>query len=301
MKAGPRAETLDAARATVRDFDAQLQLAKRNLERRQRLVNTDALSKEDFEVAQSTVARTEAARANAQKTLEDLALGTRFEKIETQEATIASLQESIASAQVELEQSEIRSPYDGSIIDRSIHEGAVASPGSNIFVVSEVSQLEAHFGVSPQMMGSLTLSQKLELTVRGVSINATLKSIVPQVDDETRTLQMIASIPQSENVNVMAGDIAKMELKRFHKLDGIWLKTAAVTQGQRGLWECYVVEKSPETGASCVARRSIEVQHSEGDRVLVRGAIHDGDWVVCSAVNRVVDRQVVNPIERESK
>ena len=298
MKAGPRAEVLDAARATVRDFDAQLDLAKKNLERRRPLANTEALSKEDFEQAQSTVARMEAARTNAQKNLEDLQLGTRAEKILSQEATIASIQESIASAQVELQHSAIRSPYGGSVIERLVHEGAVATPGVTAFVISEVTQLEAHFGIPPQMIGSLSVGQQLDLIVRGNSIAATLKSIVPQVDDETRTLQVVAAVAQPDLSRVMAGDIAKLELTRPQKMEGIWLRTASVMQGQRGLWECFVVEKEPDSDTGIVKRRSIEILHTEGDRVLVRGAIHDGDWIVSSAVNRVVAGQKVTAMER---
>ena len=301
MKAGPRKEVIDAARATVQDFDAQLSLAKRNVERRQRLVNTEALSREDFEQAQSTVVRLEAGRTNAQKTLEDLALGTRSEKIEAQEAIIASLQESILAAQVDLKHSEIRCPYDGIVIERLLHEGSVASPGITVFVISEVAHLEAHFGIPPQMIASLNVGQALDLTVRGVRVESTLRSIVPQVDDETRTLKIIASITNSENASVLAGDGAKLVLTRPQNVEGIWLRTACLLQGQRGLWECFVAEKVPDSETSTLTRRAIEILHTEGDRVLVRGAIHEGDWVVSSAVNRVVAGQVVNTIERVMK
>lgn len=299
MKAGPRKEVIDAARATVQDFDAQLALAKRNVERRQRLVNTEALSREDFEQAQSTVVRLEAGRTNAQKTLEDLALGTRSEKIEAQESIIASLQESILAAQVDLKHSEIRCPYDGIIIDRMLHEGSVASPGITVFVISEVAHLEAHFGIPPQMIASLKVGQPLDVTVRGAPVDATLRSIVPQVDDETRTLKIIAAITNSDNASVLAGDGAKLVMTRPQNVEGIWLRTACILQGQRGLWECFVAEKIPDSETSRLTRRAIEILHTEGDRVLVRGAIHDGDWVVSSAVNRVVAGQVVHTIERE--
>jgi RND family efflux transporter MFP subunit len=261
-------------------------------------VNTEARSREDFEQAQSTVARLEAGRTNAQKTLEDLALGTRSEKIQAQESIIASLHESTLASQVDLKHSEIRSPYDGIIIERLLHEGSVTSPGITVFVISEAAHLEAHFGVPPQMIASLQVGQQLNLFVRGVQVEARLKSIVPQVDDETRTLKVIASISHSNEVRVLAGDGAKIVLTRPQNVEGIWLRTACILQGQRGLWECFVAEKVPDSDTRIISRRSIEILHTEGDRVLVRGAIHDGDWVVSSAVNRVVVGQVVQATER---
>ncbi len=125
MKAGPRRENIDAAKAKVSEVDAQLRAAKLVFERRQRLLNTDAISREDFEQSQSLVEQLTAAKSNAQKTLEELELGTRQEKIATQEAILESLNESIFSVKVELDHSILVAPYSGVITERFIDEGHV--------------------------------------------------------------------------------------------------------------------------------------------------------------------------------
>ncbi len=90
-------------------------------------------------------------------------------------------------------------------------------------------------------------------------------------------------------------------MARSLPVDGYWLDTTAVLQAQRGLWECFVIEpdKSGETGVA--TRRAVEILQTEGNRVLVRGAIRDGERVVVSAVHRLSVGQKVKPVNRTKK
>ena len=67
--------------------------------------------------------------------------------------------------------------------------------------------------------------------------------------------------------------------------------------GERGLWSAYVVtlpaSPSAQGAGSRVARRDVEVLHTEGDRVLVRGMLQPGDRVIASGTHRIVPGQVV--------
>ncbi len=71
MKAGPRRENIDAAKAKVSEVDAQLRAAQRVLEKTPTPLEYDAISREDFEQSQSLVEQLTAAKSTRQKTLED--------------------------------------------------------------------------------------------------------------------------------------------------------------------------------------------------------------------------------------
>lgn len=298
MRAGPRREVVEAARAEVAEVDAQMELAKRSLERRRSLVATDSISREDFDQAQYSLVRLEAARNQAQKTLEDLELGTRKEKLANQAATVSSIEQSIAAARVELKQSAIRSPFAGVIVDRLVHEGVVVTPGVPAFRLIEDSAMEVDFGVPPSSVETMRSGQELKLTVRDQAVRATLTTIVPRIDEDTRTIRVIASIRQEDRLKVFPGDLAKLELEREQKGQGIWLNMSVVMQGKRGLWECFVINplELPEQGL--VQRRPIEILHTEGDRVLIRGAIEPGELLVSEAANRLTAGLIVRYTEK---
>ncbi len=298
MKAGPRRENIDAAKAKVSEVDAQLRAAKLVFERRQRLLNTDAISREDFEQSQSLVEQLTAAKSNAQKTLEELELGTRQEKIATQEAILESLNESIFSVKVELDHSILVAPYSGVITERFIDEGHVSSPGVNVFSISESQALEAHFGIPPQAAAKLAIGSELEVEVRGQKLKSKIILLVPEVEERTRTVRVVAAIdPLDSGMVVMSGDLVRLEISSPKKVDGCWLPSSAVIQGVRGLWECFVVESLPDCEEGKVTRRAVEVLETEGTNVLVRGSLFEGERVVASALHRLVDGQPVTIAE----
>jgi hypothetical protein len=90
-----------------------------------------------------------------------------------------------------------------------------------------------------------------------------------------------------------------LELEETVETDGFWLPSTALTQAERGLWSAFVGEEerssdgSPQTGLFRVARRDLEVLHTESDRVLVRGTLHAGEPVITGGTHRVVPGQVV--------
>lgn len=79
LVAGPRREQIDAAKAEVQNLEAQVELLRRNAERRQVLLANSSTSLEDYESSrlnhQSMQARLEAAR----QVYKELASGTRQE------------------------------------------------------------------------------------------------------------------------------------------------------------------------------------------------------------------------------
>ena len=90
LQAGPRKQTIDAARAQLETLAAQRDLARVLAVRRKRLVATRSISDEEYDEAryalEAAVARTEAAR----QALNELEAGTRPEQIEAQRAAVAA-------------------------------------------------------------------------------------------------------------------------------------------------------------------------------------------------------------------
>ncbi len=154
--------------------------------------------------------------------------------------------------------------------------------------ISEDAVLQAHVGVPPAVAQSLQSGDLLRVLVRDQQLPARLKSVVAQVDENTRSQEVIAALSLAPENKVIPGDIARLEVSRSLPVEGFWLDTTAVVQAQRGLWECYVIEPAKTGDLGVVVRRTVEVLQTEGNRVLVRGAIREGERVVVSAVHRFI-------------
>ena len=90
LLSGPRQETIAAARAEVRDLQAQLELAKLNFQRSKELLPTPPFARGIRQESLGHAIRRSAAR-RAQRQLDELEAGTRTEQVEAQRAVVAQL------------------------------------------------------------------------------------------------------------------------------------------------------------------------------------------------------------------
>ncbi len=102
MIAGPRPETIAAARAQVNEFREQLALAKIRQRRRERLLAEKVISREQFDEAASQSKTLQAKVDGAQSRLDELLAGTRKEQIRAQRALIRQLDARLAAIDIEL-------------------------------------------------------------------------------------------------------------------------------------------------------------------------------------------------------
>ncbi|MBE9169283.1 efflux RND transporter periplasmic adaptor subunit [Pleurocapsales cyanobacterium LEGE 06147] len=305
MQAGPRSETIAAARASVRNVFSQLELAERKRSRRERLYQQGAISREQFDEAASETSVLQASLDQAKSELNKLLAGTRSERIKAQEAAIEQLDASLANLEVELEKSILKAPFAGTVSARKVDEGTVVSPGQTVLSLVE-NRVEARIGVPISAAERIQLGSIQSLQVGQTSYQAEVSSILPVLDSSTRTLTIVLTLDESANNEVSPGQIARLEIAELIPTDGYWLPTTALVQRGRGLWSCYVLGKpaqlestaSGTTNTFHVQRRDVEILHTESDRVLVRGTLQSGDLVIANGTHRLVPEQLVRPSEK---
>ena len=298
LKTGPRVEDIVAAQAAVRYLEQQLLLQQAQYSRREYLFEEGAISAEEldeFSFGQNALeARLDRERSN----LVELQNGTRHEQIAAQVALVQQLEASLADLDVTIGKSTLRAPFDGIIAAQSVDEGTVVGAGQSVIELVEAVNLEARIGIPAATATQLQMGDSEEVRLGGQVYPATIAAILPTVDFETRTQTVVFQLEQVTPAQVAPGQTARVELVETVPTDGFWLPTDALTQGIRGLWNCYVVTQ-PEAGdhnTYVVQQKAVEILHQTGDRVLVRGTLQPGDRVVASGTHRLVSGQQVNPL-----
>lgn len=296
---GPRDEYISAARARVESLRAEVTLLKLQTVRRAKLVASNTITQEEYELHAFAFEAREAKLNEARHQLEELLNGTRKEQIEAQRAVVAELDAAIANIDVDLRKSNLTAPFDGTIARRFVDEGAVVEAGEPIFRLVEDQVLEAWIGLPSQATGRLIEGSSQRLKIHGEHFNATVSGRFPEVDPATRTRTVVLRLNAMAGGRVVHGQVVRLELKETVETDGFWLPSMSLTKGSRGLWTVLVVEG--EAGASDatqadslrVARRDVEVLSTQSDRVLVRGTLNPGDLVISGGTHRVVPGQRV--------
>ncbi len=294
-QAGPRQESIRAARATLAEQQSQFDLTSESLRRRENLFAKKLIAREELDQAVAAHARWTAVVDNAQSQLDELLEGTRPERIDSQIAQVQSIEAAIAQVNVELQKSQIFAPYDGKILAREVDEGAIVSPGQAIVSVVEFRKLEAKVGVSPAFAKKITKGQLIDVECNGVTLAGAVQAVLSEVDLNTRTQAIIVSLPDNAWEQVASGDIARVSFSQKERSNGYWVPTEALVAGPRGLWNCFVVENLQDDGLGIAAVRTVEVVHTEGDRSMIAGSLKSGDLVVAVAPHRIIAGQKIRP------
>jgi multidrug efflux pump subunit AcrA (membrane-fusion protein) len=295
MEAGPRKEVIDAARARLASWRAQVNELELQKARRQRLFDSNAASREDLE---NTTLRLQAATARlteANHQLDELLNGTRSEQIDAQRAVVAQLDAQLADVAIEIDDSTIVAPFAGTIAARIADEGAVVSPGTPILRIVESGQLEAWIGLPVAEAGIAAEQQVHNLAIGGTTFQASFARSLPELDPATRTRTVILILTQEDSGRLVAGQIARLELPGTVDQSGFWVPTTALLKGQRGLWSVYVADRD-EGNSHRAVRRDVEILHTESDRVFVRGTLRPGDLLITGGVHRIVPDQALKPL-----
>ncbi len=299
LEAGPRKERIAAQRAAVEDLEEQLALARRNRDRRERAFEGRAVTWEQVDVAVQAARALDARVASARAILDELLNGTRKERVAAQRAVVAQLAARVASIDVDLAKSRLVAPYAATVAHRHLDEGTVAAPGEPVLRVVELDVLELRVGLPPRAAASLRAGETLPVVVNGRKLDAVVDSILPEIEEATRTLTVVLAIEGEAARGLGPGMTARLRLTRRVVGSGIWVPVSALAKAPRGLWSLYVVrpQEAAGDGVHRVERREVEVVHTDGERALVRGALEAGDRVIEGGTHRVVPGQWVLPTD----
>lgn len=304
MKAGPRTQTIGAARAAVKDLTEQLELSRTKNIRRRNLYQEGAINREQLDESSSEVGVLQARLESEENRLDELSSGTRIERIAAQKALIKGLDSRIAEINLNISKSVLKAPFNSRISVRRVDEGTVISPGEPILRLVEMENLEVRIGLPTTLAYRLPQGSQQKLTIAGQTYQATVKSILPEVDSATRTVTVVLQLDTTPQAQVAVGQIARLELTETIRESGYWLPVTALTKSVRGLWSCYVLEQQSGQTNTAVANQvftvkqeDVEVLYTKGDQMLVRGTLTPDDLVILNGSHRFVPGQLV----RQSK
>jgi RND family efflux transporter MFP subunit len=160
-----------SASSAVRSAENQLNVARREAERTEKLVSAGALAARDLDVVNNQVSAAEAQVADAKARL--------------------------ASADRALGDTVIRAPFQGIVSKRSVNAGDVVSSGTELFTIIDPSSMRLDASVPSEDLSALRVGATVEFTVRGYDtpFQGRIERIAPQADSTTRQVPIYVSIP----------------------------------------------------------------------------------------------------------
>ncbi len=298
LQNGPRQEVIATARSQVSDLENRLRLENLRSQRRESLYGEGAISREQFEEVSLNRDALSDRLAAAQSQLAEVVNGTRQEQINAQAATVAQIEASIQDLEITIAKSDLTAPFRGVIGERNLDEGSVVQAGQAIVRLVESANPEVEIGVPAQVTASLSVGSNQTVEIGDRLYSAQVIAIKPETSIQSRSSTVVLKLQAAKSNNQptsfaqpKSGEITRLKVVQTEQAQGFWLPTTALTRGENGLWSCFAIARDGDNFR--VARRDVEVLHTDGDRVLVRGTISAEEEVVGTGTQRLVNGQTV--------
>jgi len=197
------------------------------------------------------------------------------------------------SAQLELDKSTLRAPYEAVVAERMVQTGAVVALGTPVLRLVTATGREAHVGVPADVARRLVPGNAYTLVLKGESFSTELRSIRDDLDPITLTVGAVFDLPASTSVAV--GESAVLQIAEEVDSAGGWLPISALLEAPRGLWDVLTITPDAD-GRHRAQRESVEILYTRGNEVFVRGTLANEAAVVASGLQRISPGDLVEPI-----
>lgn len=293
LNAGPRSETLEAAKSTALAAKSQLEIAQINMRRRSKLNQSGAISREEYDQA---VFAEKTARANyeaASQRYREFLAGTREEKIAAQRSSVARLEAMVNEVDVAISKCSLIAPFNGTVTRRFLDPGSIAPASAPVIKLVSQDSLEAWVGLPVSTASKLSVGDTQKVLVADQIFPAIVVAKIGELDVATRTQTVLFKLDNDPKGKVVSGQLCQVQIESEVDGNGFWIPTSALSKGIRGLWSVMVLKQDAE--GYRVEKRDIEIINTENSRVLARGTLTDGDRIVIDGVHRIAENQLVSP------
>jgi multidrug efflux system membrane fusion protein len=265
----PTQAALDAARAALARDQSQLENAKIQFNREQKLFDQKLVSQDEYDTSKAG--------------------------LDTLEGTVAADQAAITNAGLNLEFTGIRAPFDGRTGSLQFHEGnVVKAPDDTLLTINQIHPIYVAFAVPEQYLPEI----KREMREKTLKVVATFQNMdaPPQgeltfidntVDTMTGTIQLRATFP-NEDGTLWPGQFVQVVLTLSDLTNAIVVPSQAVQTGQNGQF-VYVVK--PDQIAE---ERPVTIGITYQGETVVQSGLKAGETVVTDGQLRLAPGVKVN-------
>jgi RND family efflux transporter MFP subunit len=248
---------LEVSRATIRQREADLQLAETNAERSRNLYARQLLPKQTLD---DTEARYQAAVAQL-----DLARAQNTQ-------SVARLDE----LRINLANTVVVSPVNGFVARRAVDSGAFVGQNAPIVDVVDISRVRLVANIVEKDLKEIQTGDMTRVEVDafpGETFSGRIARLAPVLDPATRTAPIEVEIP-NPGYKLKPGMYARVSVTTDERKDALVVPTNAVVDytGRRGVFVA--------SGDSTVSFRPVRVGIEESEQIEILDGVAEGDRVV---------------------
>jgi len=250
----------------------------------------DAATRADVAAAQATLNESESQYNRSRELLNTQALSkSQFEQLE---ATLKANRARLQAAQARLEDTVIRAPFSGRVGLRRVSVGTLISPGDVITTLDDTSVIKLDFAVPENMLSTLREGLSVRATAPaypGRNFAGKVASIDSRVDINTRSVTVRALLANEDGA-LKPGMFLNVSLSKDERQAIVIPEEALTPEAEKQF--VFVVADGK------ASRREVRIGGRRPGHVEVLGGLNPGDVVVVEGTQKIRDGSPVVASER---
>lgn len=285
------------AQAAKQAYDA----AQKVYDSRKELFQQGALPRKELDQAGVDLTNARNQYEIAQKHLESLNAVGYQQAQKSAKGQLESAQGKYQGAEAQLSYSDIRSPINGVVTDRPLYPGEMASAGTPLLTVMDISQVVARAHIPQQNAALLKVGDKAEVTVPGMdaSFPGKVSVVSPALDPGSTTVEVWVTL-KNPHERLKPGTSVQVSMIAKSVPDALVVPVASLLTAPDG---AVTVMLAGNDGHA--HQTPVKTGIREGDQVQIVEGLHAGDKVVGSGAYGLPDNSKITtasaqaPAEKE--
>jgi len=278
-------EEIQKAQGDTQSAKVALEAQQKLYDSREDLYKQGALPRKDLD--QAAVALTQAKNQYelAQRHLDALMAVSKQQELKSAAGQLQSAKGKYLGAAAQLSYSEIRSPINGVVTDRSLYPGEMAAAGTPLLTVMDTSSVIARAHIPQDQAALLKLGDKATITVPGEEdpIEGKVTVVSPALDPNSTTVEVWVKAENPKG-RLRPGTSVKISMLARAVPNSLVIPAAAVLTAPDG--SNYVMVAGYDSKAH---QKTVKTGIRQGDHVQILDGLAEGERVITSGAYGLPD------------
>ncbi len=285
-------EDLTKAQTDVQSARQALDAATKVYESRQALFREGALAQKLVDDAKVAMVQAQSQFETAQQHLKSLQTVGRAEQLKGAQAQMDAAKAHYQSAEAQLSYTEVRSPITGVVSDRPLNVGEMASTGSAVISVVDISHVVARANVPVHEAAAIQAGRPATISGPGGELTGKVTVVSPAVDPNTTTVEVWVEAA-NPGERLKPGITVQISINANEIENAIVVPVAALLSSDEG------GDKVMVAGSDSLAHeRKVQVGVRAGDEAQILSGVNPGDQVITDGALGLDDKakiQIAKP------
>ncbi len=204
-------------------------------------------------------------------------------------------QEMVNQLEKQLQKTQIRAPFSGTIDDVITEQGSVVAAGqSQLMRIVNLSEMYIETDVPESYISSITKGKNVEVDfpILNTKINTKIRQVGNFINPANRTFKVEIAVPNKDK-SIKPNLTAKLKINDYTNKKAILIPQNIISENANGEQYVYIIENKNENNEGTAKRIIIETGLSQGETIEVVKGITNNTEIIQEGARSVKNNQTV--------